>query len=152
MSTIKRNWSSLLCGLIFTLLVSGVGAAQTVTGTISGTVTDASGQAIAGAKVTITNQQTANSRTLTSNDGGDFNFAAIQPGTYTIKVEHQGFRSFQRENTVLSANENLALGTLELSVGQVTEVVTVTAEGAIVEKTSSDLTARLTSDQIALIS
>ncbi len=53
---------------------------------------------------------------------------------------------------MLSANESLALGKLELSVGQVTEVVTVTAEGAIVEKASSDLTARLTSDQIALIS
>ncbi len=69
MSTIKpdwRNWLSVLCGLLFALLASGAGVAQTVTGTISGTVSDASGQVIAGAKVTLTNQQTGNSRTLTS--------------------------------------------------------------------------------------
>src|SRR5262245_33783004 len=142
MSIIKLRSIRLLCGLFFALLVSGVVAAQTVTGTISGTVIDTSGQVIPGAKVMLTDGRTGATRHLTTNDAGDFSFAAVQPGTYTIKVEHPGFRSFQRENTVLSANEDLALGKLALSVGQVSELVTVTAEGAMVETSSSNLTAR----------
>ena len=157
MSTIKQGWFRqnqfrLLCGLLLALLACGAAVAQTVTGTISGTVLDDSGQAIAGATVKLTHTRTGETRAASTNESGDFSFAAVQPGPYTVKVERAGFRSFQRENTVLSANENLALGKLTLSVGQVTEVVTVTAEGAMVEKASSDLTARLTSDQIALIS
>ena len=53
---------------------------------------------------------------------------------------------------ILSANENLALGDLKLQPGQVSETVSVMSEGAIVERESSDLTARLTADQINLIS
>src|SRR5205085_355211 len=86
------------------------------------------------------------------NDEGRFTSAAVQPGVYTIKVEQAGFQTLVRKNNVLSANENLALTELALSVGQVSEVVTTTAEGATVETASSDLSARLTSDQISLIS
>src|SRR5438045_6198515 len=57
-----------------------------------------------------------------------------------------------RTKIVLSANEGLSLGDLSLRTGQVAEMVTVASEGQIVEKESSDLTARLTSDQLSLIS
>jgi Carboxypeptidase regulatory-like domain/TonB-dependent Receptor Plug Domain len=152
MSVMKLNGLNLLCGLLCTLIAFNPSIAQTVTGTISGTVLDSSGQAIAGAKVTITNEQTGHTRTLAADESGDFSFAAMQPGVYTVRVEHQGFRSFLRQNTVLSANEYLALGKLTLDIGQLTEFVTTVAEGAVVEKESSNLTARLTSDQISLIS
>ena len=52
---------------------------------------------------------------------------------------------------ILSANENLALGDLKLQPGQVSETVSIISEGAIIERESSDLTARLTADQINLI-
>ena len=48
---------------------------------------------------------------------GRFAFAAIQPGVYSVKVERDGFQKLLRENTVLSANENLALGNLTLNAG-----------------------------------
>jgi hypothetical protein len=57
-----------------------------------------------------------------------------------------------RTKIFLSANESLALGDMALKTGQLTETVTITSEGQVVEKESSDLTARLTSDQINLIS
>jgi hypothetical protein len=152
MSSIKLHWSKLLQGLFCLLLASGMAAAQTVTGTISGTVVDASDSAIVGATVTIINAKTGDKRTVTTNESGGFSVPALQPDVYTIKVEQRGFRSLERQNTVLSANENLALGRITLDVGQVTEVVTTVAEGATVEKESSDLTGRLTSDQIELIS
>ena len=152
MSSIKLSWSKLLWGIFCLLLASGLTTAQTVTGAISGVVVDASNSAIAGATVTIINAKTGDSRVVTTNESGGFSVPALQPDVYTIRIEHRGFRSLERRNTILSANENLALGQITLEVGQVTEVVTTVAEGATVEKESSDLTGRLTSDQIELIS
>jgi hypothetical protein len=96
--------------------------------------------------------QTKDRRDQVSNEAGRFSFSAVQPGVYTIRIEHAGFEKLLRTKVVLSANEALALGELALKTGQVTETVTVQSEGQTVEKESSDLQARLTSDQIALIS
>jgi carboxypeptidase family protein/TonB-dependent receptor-like protein len=152
MSSIKLRWSKLMPCLFCMMILCGLSVAQSVTGTISGTVVDASGKVIAGAKITLTDERTGGARAVAANEEGDFIFPALQPGVYTIKIEHAGFRSYQRTNNVLSANEVLALGRLTLDVGQLAEVVTTVAEGAVVERESSDLTARLTSDQIELIS
>ena len=89
---------------------------------------------------------------LSTNEAGRFSFASVQPGVYTLKIEHQGFEKLLRTKIFLSANESLALGDMALKTGQLTETVTITSEGQVVEKESSDLTARLTSDQINLIS
>jgi hypothetical protein len=134
------------------MYLCGPAAAQTVTGTISGAVVDGSDSAISGAAVTIINAKTGDKRVVTTNESGGFSVPALQPDVYTIKIEHGGFRALERQNVVLSANENLALGRFALEVGAVTEVVTTVAEGATIEKESSDLTGRLTSDQIQLIS
>ncbi|HEU4391417.1 MAG TPA: carboxypeptidase regulatory-like domain-containing protein, partial [Blastocatellia bacterium] len=107
---------------------------------------------VIGATVTLINEKTGSTRTLTTNDDGRFNFVAIQPGDYRIKIEQQGFQTHERQHIVLSANEVLALGDISLKAGQVTETVLVTTAAAVVETESSDLTARLTSDQIDLIS
>jgi hypothetical protein len=152
MYTIKLQWTKLLSCLFCAVFLCGLAMAQTITGTISGTVVDASGKVIAGANVMLTNEQTAITRVATTNGEGDFTITSLQPGVYTIKVEHNGFRSYQRTNNVLSANEHLALGKLALEVGNLTEVVTTVAAGAVVETESSNLTARLTADQIRLIS
>src|SRR5215204_5750134 len=152
MPTFPGRRPTLVCGLFAALLLCQTTAAQSITGNINGTVTDASGGVLVGATVTLVNEKTGEKRNLNSNEDGRFNFAAVQPGVYTVKVEQQGFQTLERRNTVLSANENLALGELPLTVGQVTEVVTTVASGATVETESSDLTARLTSDQIKLIS
>jgi len=126
--------------------------AQSVSGTITGTVADASGGVVAGASVTLTNERTTDARTTTTGDNGDFQFVAVQPGVYTIRVEARGFRGFERRNNNLTASEQLALGRIELSVGQVTETVTTVAEGAAVESESAANSALLTSTQIEQIS
>src|SRR5215207_381112 len=153
MPTFQRRWPTLLlCGLFAALFLGLPSRAQTVTGNINGTVTDASGGVIVNATVLLVNEKTGDRRNLNTNEDGRFNFAAVQPGVYTVRVEQAGFQILERRNTVLSANESLALGELSLTVGQVTEMVTTVASGATVETESSDLTARLTADQIALIS
>jgi Carboxypeptidase regulatory-like domain len=152
----RRRCSSLLLGIVAVLLLIALLAAsavaQSVTGSISGTVTDATGGVVVGASVTLHSDQTGTVRTAITGEDGRFTFAAAQPGTYSLTVEQKGFQRLERKNAVLSANENLALGYLALTAGQVSEIVTVTGEGAVVEKESSDLTARLTSDQLNLIS
>ena len=125
--------------------------AQTITGSISGAVTDATGSVIPSATVTLASDKTGQTRSAATNGEGRFNFAALQPGIYSLKIEQQGFQAFEQRNIILSANENLALGDLKLQPGQVSETVSIMSEGAIVERESSDLTARLTADQINLI-
>ncbi len=152
MSSIKLRLTKLASCLLCAAFLCGPAAAQTVTGAISGAVVDPSDNAIAGATVTITNAKTGDRRVVTTNESGGFSVPALQPDVYTIKVESAGFRALERRNVTLSANENLALGRIRLEVGRVTEVVTTVAEGATVETQSSELTGRLTSDQIELIS
>lgn len=145
----RLSWMIALCAVMI-LSVSAV--AQTITGSISGTVTDSSDRVVVGATVTLISNQTGNARNVPTGEDGRFGFAAVQPGAYTVKVEQSGFQTLERKGVILSANENLALGELPLTAGQVTETVTVTSENLVVEKESSDLTARLTADQLSLIS
>ncbi|MEQ1762590.1 MAG: carboxypeptidase regulatory-like domain-containing protein, partial [Pyrinomonadaceae bacterium] len=151
MSGFKLLIAKVLFSACLVIITAAASSAQSITGTISGTVVDPNGGVIPGASVTLTSGQLGDSRVVTTNDEGRFTFAAVRPGTYSVRIEHQGFQKLLRENTVLAANESLALGELALATGNVSETVTVTSAGAVVETQSSDLTARLTSDQISLI-
>src|SRR5713226_3941213 len=149
---LDRTPSRLFLGLLASMLLSTAAVAQTVTGTISGIATDTNGAAVPGASVTLAGDLKGDARTLTTNDAGRFSFTAVQPGAYSIRIEQKGFQTLEQKSVVLSANENLALGEMKLQPGQLSEMVTVTSVGPVVEKESSDLTARLTADQLSLIS
>jgi outer membrane receptor protein involved in Fe transport len=138
--------------LLCVLLLAGLVAAQTVTGSISGTVLDASGNALAGAAVTLINERTNDARALTTSESGDFRFTGVLPGTYTIKVEQRGFSALQRQGNVLTANERLSVGDLSMKVGELSETVTTVAEGTQVQTESVEHSALVTSKQLELIS
>src|SRR5262245_45854845 len=125
---------------------------QTITGSISGAVVDSNGGVIPGATVTLTGEKTGQGRTATTDSEGRYNCAALQPAKCDVKVERQGFKTYEKREVILRAKEKLALPDVNLQPGQVSETVSVISEGAIVERESSDLTARLTADQINLIS
>src|SRR5215211_7873882 len=90
---------------------------QTITGSISGTVMDSTGGMIPGATVTLTSEKTGQARGSATDSEGRFNFAALQPGSYALKVERQGFQTLEQRGVILSANEKLALGDLKLQPG-----------------------------------
>lgn len=146
-----RNCSILLITIAL-LAFAASASAQTITGSISGAVADSTGGMIPSATVTLVSDKTGQTRTAATNGEGRFNFAALQPGSYSLKIEQQGFQAFEQRNIILSANENLALGDLKLQPGQVSETVSIMSEGAVIDRESSDLTGRLTADQINLIS
>ena len=131
---LDRTRSRLFLGLLASMLLSTAAVAQTVTGTISGIVTDTNGAAVPGASVTLVGDLKGDVRMLTTNDAGRFSFTAVQPGAYAVRIEQKGFQTLEQKSVVLSANENLALGELKLQPGQLSEMVTVTSMGPIVEK------------------
>ncbi len=102
--------------------------AQTTSTAILGTVTDAAGAVVANAKVTVTNNGTGVSRTVTTASTGDYSFPLLDVGTYTVTVDAQGFKSGVRRNVILQINEKLRAD-FSLEVGATTEKVEITAEG-----------------------
>ena len=136
--------------LMLTVLVAPPARAQD-TGTLSGTVVDTSGQVVPGATVTLANEATTGVRTTTSSDRGGFSFRAVPPGTYTVRVELQGFRTLEQKRNVVNASSHVDLGQVRLEVGTLTEVVSVVAEGAAIETKNSDYSGLLTATQISQI-
>lgn len=120
-------------------LCSGATLAQNVTGSISGVVTDANGGAMANAKVTITNaDQTAEVRSISTNDHGQYSATLLPVGRYTVTVEAANFKKAVHTGIVLHVDDNLSVD-FRLEVGAVTETVTVQA--AAVEVNTQDATA-----------
>src|SRR5690348_10058206 len=89
-------------------------AQQGSNGSISGTVTDPSGQSVPGAKVKVVSELNGDEKSAITNDIGDFFFPAMTPGSYLVRVEAPGFRPLESKGNVLAAAGRLALGKLQM--------------------------------------
>lgn len=138
--------------LILLAMMAALAPAQTVTGTVSGTVVDQTNAAVNAANVVLLNERTQERRASRTSEGGSFIFPAVQPGVYTVQVEQAGFRALEQRGNVVTANERLSVGTLKLDIGNVVEKVTVTAQGANVQAESAERSALLTTKQLEMIS
>jgi hypothetical protein len=112
--------------LSWLLVLAGLVAGQTFTGTITGVVTDPAGAVIVGAQVTLINTTTNETRELKSNEEGRFTFAQLQPSFYVLKVTYAGFREYQRTSFQLSPNQTLEAN-VAMVAGAASETVTVSA-------------------------
>jgi hypothetical protein len=122
-------------------------AAQAVTGTILGTVTDSTGGTVAGAKVTITNQNTGLTRTVTSDASGEYTVPQIPTGTYTILAEMTGFKATALSNVEVGVDQRVRID-VKLEVGQMTESVTIEATTPLLQTSSSELGTTVNEEQI----
>jgi len=123
--------------VLFAGLVTGLHA-QTTNGTITGTITDPSGAAVGGVQVQITNRDTGEQRTATSQDNGSYIVPQLPPGRYSISVEKQGFTKEVQTNVQLLVNQSATLD-FKLSLATVAETVEVTAATPQLNTTNSTL-------------
>jgi len=141
----KRTWS-LSCqtamqwlGGMLALLLLGVPAfSQSSNGRILGTVTDTSGGVVAGAAVTVTDVERGVTRTLTTDDAGEYNAPNLTPGTYTVRGEAKGFKRLDRANVAIQVGQEVRVD-LTLQPGEQEQTVTVTEAAPLVETTNATL-------------
>ena len=117
-------------------LMAGAGAAQTITGTIEGYISDVEGDPIPGATVTATNQDTGIDRSVISDANGFYSAKALQIGTYTVTAELSGMQATRQTDISVLVGQIKDVS-LTLEVGSTSEVITVTSEAPIIEVSRS---------------
>lgn len=119
------------------LLAAGLVYAS-VTASISGTVTDASGAAIIGATVTVTNVETSMAQTQQTNGQGLYSFQDLPIGKYNLSVEQKGFKGYRQTGLVLDVNAALIVD-VALQVGTAAETIEVSSSALHVETANTQM-------------
>lgn len=125
-----------LVALVLSLAFAATLVRADITARIRGTAVDASGAVVPGATVTILNTDTGYSRVVQTDANGSFDVPALPVGTYTIKIEKQGFASFQQTQVKLVVNQIYVVNAT-LQVGSISKTVEVNAHPIQVETTSA---------------
>ena len=135
---------SRVVGFLFATLIFAMGAAhplaqsQAINGTIEGTITDQSGAALPGVSVTVTNVDTGDTRVVVSNEAGVYRAPLLPLGGYRVSAELQGFRKFEQQGLTLAAGQSAVIN-IRLTVGNMSEAITVTSESPVAEPGKIDL-------------
>jgi Carboxypeptidase regulatory-like domain/TonB-dependent Receptor Plug Domain len=137
----------LLLTIAVCLLMSQFSSAQTViSGEITGTVTDPTHGVVPNAKVTLVSKDTGASSTVTTSSAGTFRFPLLRPGAYELTVSAANFRESKR--TVNAGVGEVTEIPVELELGEVSQVVEVTATEPLLQTTNANIAATYTPDQI----
>ncbi len=118
--------------LLALLITCGIASGQTYQGGIRGQVRDEQG-VIPGATVTLINEATTVSRTVETNEVGEYSFANVLPAVYTLKASLAGFRSEERKGLQVVTGQSIALD-FTLAVGALAEQITVVGGSPLVER------------------
>ncbi len=122
--------------------------AQAVRGTLLGNIADSSGSAVPGATITVTDQGTNISSTTVTNQDGYFTFPNLKDGIYRVEAELAGFKKVVRENVRVDVNTTIRVA-LTLEAGEVTEVLTVSADPPPLQSDRADTGRIIQGEQIA---
>src|SRR5579859_2825209 len=131
----NRSW---LLTLSLCLLGCASAVGQSTFGTFLGTIQDQSGSIIPGVTVTATNIDTATSRTVISNNAGQYEFPNMQPGTYSVTAEKPGFATVKADAITLDARQERRID-LTMGVAAVQQSVSVSAEAAAVNTENANI-------------
>ncbi|MDX6710580.1 MAG: hypothetical protein QOH96_1596, partial [Blastocatellia bacterium] len=142
----KISSSFLVCLLITLSGTFAIAQSQLGTGTVTGMVVDTNSSVVAGATVTITNQETALTRTVVTTESGQFNFPVLPADSYLLTVEKQGFSRIEQRDLKVPVGGTVSLK-LALRPGEVNEVVTVTGVPEI-DVTRTDESSLISQTQI----
>ncbi|MDT7813393.1 MAG: hypothetical protein QOJ42_3309, partial [Acidobacteriaceae bacterium] len=152
-SAIQQNYGGWLrslvwaCALFICLLMfmSHQAKAQTLYGSVVGTVTDNTGAAVPDSSVVITNTQTNDSRTVASDNGGVYTVSTVPAGNYQVTITKQGFQGFKTTGIDVKAN-NVVRVDAQLQVGTVSQTVEVqSAVAAQLQTDTADVHSEISS-------
>jgi hypothetical protein len=131
------------------LMVSGAAFAQTFTGGLRGAVRDAGG-VIPGVTVQLINEGTTITRDAVTNESGEYNFAAVAPGTYTVRAALSGFKSYEQRGVRIGAQQFVTLD-ITLDVGQLQETITVSGQAPLIDTSNASTGAVIDSQQLSAL-
>lgn len=129
--------------LLLALWTPQTADAQVLYGSITGHVRDASGAAIPGATVTVTNVRTGLVRETTTDTTGNYDVPTVPTGRYNVSVKASGFKSVTRENVEVTINTTARVD-LSVQVGEVAETVIITAEATQLKTDRAEVSSELT--------
>src|SRR5437879_6128600 len=136
------------CVVLMLVCLSAIsGQAQVLYGSLTGTVTDSSGAAVAGAKVEALNTGTGITRTATTNDAGNYAFQALQAGNYKVTISSGKFAAQVTDDVPVVVNNTHRIDA-QLKVAGSQQDVTVTAEAPVLQTDKADVHTDLTSTQV----
>lgn len=142
-----RKFTQFLVVALSLLLGQFAIQAQT-TGSLTGSVQDPNGAAVAGASLLLKSTTSGDSRTSVTNDRGGFSFNLINPGDYTLTVEGSGFKKTVLPNVTVQVSKENQL-TITLEIGAVGETVTVTSGQDVINTSSPTLTNVISTKQVS---
>jgi len=146
----RRRLPILLPALAFALAATvslPTAAAQALYGSLTGTIADASGAAVPGATVTITNEDTGLELTAVTDTTGTYTIRNIAGGTYTLKASLQGFKEFVQTGIPITAGGIVRING-RLEIGTLNESVTVTTEATILKTDKADVSVDLRPEDV----
>ena len=120
---------------------------QVTVGNITGTVATPDGAVLANARVTVTNDGTNISRSVTTNSKGDYVAADLNPGTYTVRVEAPGFAEVRNAGVVLAAQQTVRID-VGMKIGGVNSTVTVTAGAPVIQTDMPSISSTVTAETL----
>ena len=146
---ISTRLSLLLAALLCSLLSIPAGAQSLTSGDITGTVKDASGAVLPNASVTLHSNETGATQNQKSSASGNYRFALLNPGSYSVSATATGFQTSTQSVTVEVGQTTTAL--LQLAVASASTTVEVTTGGNLLQTENAEVAADLTPEQIANI-
>jgi hypothetical protein len=124
--------------------------AQTYNGGLRGVVTDATGAALVGVKVALTDEATHQARTAITDPIGAYAFNELRPSSYTLHIEAAGFRATDRTHIQLATQDFLTLD-VSLAVGAAPDVVQVSTEASLVDPSTASVSTDLSEEQLGTL-
>ena len=128
MEHVRSKEAAIASFLFLLLLTTRLGLSQAITGDILGTVQDSTGGVVPGAKVTLTTVDTGLKFEATSDEGGNYLFAQLKPGHYSLQATKEGFQAATVSNIELLVGQRPRVD-MTLQIGAVTQRIEVSAGG-----------------------
>ena len=141
-----RATAELGISLLVLHLLTTPAESQTFTGGIRGVVSDPNG-VIPGVTVTLINEATNVSRETVTNEVGQYNFAAVPPGTYALKIQLNGFKTVERSGVTLATQQFLTIDAT-LEPGSIQETITVRGEPPLIDTATASTGGTLDRQQL----